>query len=797
MFKNYFKIAVRNLLRHKGYSLINIAGLALGITCCLLILLYVRHELSYDHYHHDADQIHRAVLHTPHGENEINLVLAPAPLGATLVKDFPAVLQAARIFPFNRKAMVRAGDKSFHEKRFYFADSTVFAVLTIPLRQGDPKTALADPNSVVITETTARKYFGQANPLGQMLKVNDRAEYRITGVAADPPANTHFHFDFLASLITLRMSQRVFWTGNINFHTYVLLQKDYPKARLEAQFPAFIRKYVGEELNRAGMALDEAHAYSLSLQPLTGIHLHSHLEFELEPNGDIAYVYGFSAIAGFILLIACINFMNLSTARAANRAREVGVRKALGSGRPQLVRQFLLEAILSSLVAFLAASALVELLLPFFNQLAGQQMATNYFSDPKSVVGAIGLALLVGIIAGSYPAFYLTSFQPAAALQGKLVAGSARVRLRSGLVVLQFVISVVLIVGTMVVAKQVNYIRAKNLGFDKENVVVLPAPRHALAQIPAFKQELQHYANVIGVSASNTMPGGEFGKNAFRRVNAPPDEMSMLQEIYADADYVATLGMKLAAGRAFQDWATDSSAVLLNEAAVKMSGWRDPVGSQLNSGDGTQTFTVIGVLQNFHFETLRNEIQPLMMHLSSSFPQFVSVRIRPDDTPATLAFLKKQWEAFFPRAPFEYSFLDQDFDALHRADQRLGKIFSVFSSLAILIACIGLFSLSAFTAEQRTKEIGIRKVLGASVSGIIGLLSKDFVKLVLIANLLAWPVAWFAMNKWLQTFAYRIEIAWWIFLLAGGLALVIALLTVGTQAIKAALVNPVEALRYE
>jgi putative ABC transport system permease protein len=799
MLKNYLKIAARNLLKHKAYAFINTAGLAVGMTCCLLILLYVQDELSYDRHHENADRIYRVVLEAQIADNELSAPVVSAPMAKALVDEFPEVVQATRFVKSGSSTLFRYRDNSFVEDNVIAADSTIFEVFTIPLLQGDPKTALVEPNSIVLTEEMARKYFGDENPMNQTLAVVNQFEGKVTGVAKSLPANSHFHFNFLVSLATDGGQSSQSWTAN-GYYTYILLRENYPPEQLEAKFPELVRKYVGPQLKAEdGISFDEflaaGNRYGFYLQPLTAIHLHSHLGYELEPNGDVAYVYIFSAVAFFILLIACINFMNLATARSAQRAKEVGVRKTLGSSRLQLVRQFLLEAVLLSFVALLLAAMLVELLLPALNQVAGKQLQTDYFGNGLLAAGFAGIALLVGVLAGSYPAFFLSSFRPVMTLKGKLQAGMGSARLRNGLVVFQFAVSIILIVGAAVVFRQLEYVRHKKLGFDKEHVVVIQRAGALKQKLAVFKQELLQHPNVIKASASVSLPGKLFSQSSFQPEGATLNEATVMSVFVVDDQFIETLGIEMAAGRNFsRELLTDSAAVILNESAARRLGWTEAIGKPLTSDD--RRYTVIGVVKDFHFESLHQQIRPLLIRLGASV-LYMSVRIRPENLASTLAFLKDKWQALVPEQPFEYFFLDSDFDRLYRAEERTGRIFGYFSALAIFIACLGLFGLAAFAAERRTKEIGVRKVLGASVRQIVLLLSKEFTRLIVLAFVVAAPISYFAMNRWLQDFAYRTEINPFIFVLAGLFALVIAWLTVGYQALKAALANPVEALRYE
>ena len=806
MLKNYTKIALRNLRKYKGYTFINVAGLAVGLACCLLIVLFVRDELSYDRYHEKADQIYRVTLDALLGEQEINAPISPAPMAQALVNDYPEVVQATRLFTYAGETLVRYEDRRFVEERFFFGDSTTFDVFTFPLLRGDPETALLEPNTVVLTESTARKYFGQDDPMGKTIRVDDEFDYEVTGVMADMPENSHFHFDFLGALGTLGGSRNPMWVSN-NFRTYFILDESHTPEALEAKFPSMVEKYAGPQVEQIlNITLEQFYAsggrFEFHLQALTDIHLHSNLGYEIEPNGDIAYVYAFSIIAFLILLIACINFMNLATARSANRAKEVGVRKVLGSNRRQLTLQFLMESMLLSALALVVALVLAAALLPVFNNLSGKTLEIDYF-DGFLLTVVLGMAAGMGLLAGSYPAFFLSSFRIVDVLKGQRQAGLKSSGLRSGLVVFQFVISIALMITTAMVYRQVDYVQSKRLGFDKEHVVVLERFDALGPQQEAFKQQIQQHPNAVSAAAANTLPGRNFGDTSFFPEGAPPEQLRNIRLLVTDFDLLETLNLDVIEGRAFsRDLSTDSTAVVLNEAAVKEFGWSitKAVGKRLVSPgftqNDTQFLTIIGVVRDFHFQTLRDEIRPLGLFIGRNL-SYLAVRIRPDDIPGTLAAFETQWQTFAPEQPFTYSFLDRDVNALYQADQRTGSLFGTFALLAIVIACLGLFGLAAFTAEQRTKEIGVRKVLGASVGGIVVLLSKEFTRLVGIAFVVAAPLAYLAMDRWLQDFAFRVDLAWWIFAAAGLAALAIAWLTVSYQSIKAALINPVEALRYE
>ena len=812
MFKNYLKIALRNLRKHKAYSFINIAGLAIGIGCCALIMLYVQDELSFDRFHKNADRIYRVALSAAVSGTPINAATSSAPMAAALLAEYPEVRGTTRFWDIGR-VLIGHENNRFYEDGFLFADSSVFQVFTFPLLSGDPQTALVQPNSVVLTEKMAHKYFGNENPLGQFLRYDNRVDYKITGVLKDIPRQSHLQFDFLASLVTQPRSQSPVWISN-SYYTYVLLQENYAPQQLEAKFPALVKKYVAPQIQQAiGKSFEEAIAagakYDFYLQPLPSIYLHSTAQNDLAVTSDIKYVYILTAIAVFILLIAAINFMNLATARSSNRAKEVGLRKVLGSERRQLIKQFLGESILLSLLALLIAIFLIEMLLPVFNNLAGKALSLRFSGNLVFISGLVGIALMIGAVAGIYPAFVLSAFQPAAVLKGSLsrLGGTKSPWLRSTLVVLQFTISIVLLVGTGVAFQQLQYMKNKRLGFAKEQVVVLPIETRAGQQkYESFRQELLRNPNVVAVGATSSVPGRVDNDTVYRPEGVSNEVIYSLKVMRVSEDFLPALQIDMVAGRGFsREFVSDTSdAFVINEAAAHYMGMTPEaaVGKRLtevaagaNNEDDQRT--IIGVVKDFHYESMHQEIKPLAMSISPSDYQYITVRVRPENIAATLATLQEKWQAFEPGYPPRYFFLDADFGRLFAAEARQSQIFGHFTVLAIGIACLGLFGLASFIAEQRTKEIGVRKVLGASVQQIIVLLSKDFTKLVVIAFLLAAPVAYFVMNKWLQDFAYRTPLNPTVFVLAGVLALMIAWLTVSYQAIKAALLNPVEALRYE
>ena len=807
MLKNYFKTAFRNLFRQRGYSLINITGLAIGMACCLLILMFVNDELSYDNYSEYADRIHRITLRLKFGGRDLHAAVVCAPMAKTLVNDYPEVEEAVR-FRNRGSYIIKYGENSFKERQFVFTDPTFFKVFGIPLLKGNPATALKDPNTLVLSKKTAEKYFGREDPIGKIVKVDNKDEYKITGVFDKIPGNTHFHFDVIASLESLEESREQMWWSN-NFNTYLVLSPQADPKSLEAKFPEIIKKYMAPQLEKiVGQSYDKMIAsgnlmMEFSLQPLQRIHLHSDLMAELAPTSNIKYVYIFSAIAFFILVIASINFMNLSTARSAGRAREVGIRKVVGSQRSQLVRQFLTESMMLSIISMILALVLVNLALPFFNNLSGKALTFSNFIHGEMILAVIVVTFLTGILAGLYPAFFISAFQPIKVLKGQLKSGVKSGWLRSGLVVFQFAASIILIIGTLVVMSQLKYIQNKKLGFNKEQVLILDDAYLLDKQAEIFKNEMLAHSQIKSATISSFLPipSNRNSSAVFPEGQIANKNSTTLQIWRVDYDYIKTLGMKIIKGRDFsREFSTDKTAVVINRQTARQFGWKEPLGKHLsrftsNKGDMT-SYTVIGVVEDFHFDSLRNTIGPLIMHLGEA-NGLMSFRIDTRDISGTIALLRDKWNKFLPAQPFEYFFLDERFYEIYKAEQQLGKIFGIFAVLAIFVGCLGLFGLAAFIAERRTKEIGIRKALGASVSNIIRLLSKEFVILVAAANVIAWPAAYMIMNQWLKDFAYRTSLNFVTFLAAGAAALIIALLTTSYQAIKAALSDPVQSLKYE
>ena len=807
MLRNYFKIAWRNLARNKTFAAINIIGLAVGLATCLLIVFFVLHELSYDRYHTHAGRIYRMTTHGRVGGTEINAAGVGAPAASAMRRDYAGVEAATRLDE-DGSYIVKRGSTSFKEGKVAFVDSNFFAIFSIPVIESrNAKTLLTEPNTVVITATTARKYFGKQNPVDQTLTVGDKGVFRVTGVCADVPSNTHFHYDFFCSMRSTQPGDK--WL-NSGVHTYLVLRAGYSVDDLRAKSAEMVKRYIGPELPQfLGVTLPEylrsGNRFGFQFQPITDIHLGSNLEGEHEPNGSIQYVYIFSAIAIFILLLACINFMNLSTAGAAGRAKEVGVRKVLGSRRGQLMGQFLTESVLLTFLALLLAVGLVAVLLPGFNQLAGKQVGLGVLTAGWMLPGIALACLLIGLLAGSYPAFVLSAFRPVSVLKGSgPLAGLRSGWLRNTLVTVQFVVSVAMIISTILVSQQLRFIQNKKVGFDKEQVLVLHDTYVLDSKMNAFRADLTRLSAVSRVTSAGYLPAGasNSGMNGIQPDNgAAQPETYRNKQYYIDEDYLPTLGIGLALGRNFSKaFPSDSAAVLINQAAARQFGWKNPIGHRLSTvGDGSprdhRTYTIVGVVKDFHFESMHQRIAPMVLFYGQDNYQ-MALRVQTDNIPALLKTIEQRWKAQTD-SPFAYSFLNERFNAIYQSEQRVAQLFSIFAGLAVVIACLGLFGLAAFTTQQRTKEIGVRKVLGASVASIVALLSKDFLKLVLVAIVIASPLAWWAMHRWLQDFAYKIDIAWWVFALAGLLAVGIALLTVSFQSIKAALMNPVKSLRSE
>jgi len=810
MFKNYFRIAARQLRKQKMYSAIKIGGFAMSIAACLLIALYIRDEFRYDKNWAYADRIYRIT-----GEYKFEGKLEtgadwPAPMAKALKTDFPEVERSGRLMPHPLfycagSNQVRRTDviQNNYEEGFTYADQDMLDILQVPMIYGDRKHALDEPNTMVISKRKADKYFPNQNPLGKTMILNNdnNRTYKIGGVIQDFPSTSHLHYDFLLTMTGYQLwdNEQTTWEAS-NYYTYVLLKPGTNAAQFQNKLKLIINKYYVERMKAAGdpQADDLAKNARILAQPISNIHLYSYdIDDGLE-KGDIRFVWLFGAIAIFILVIACINFINLSTAKSANRAREVGLRKVVGSHRGGLVKQFLTESILFSVLSFVLGLLIAVLLLPYFNTLAAKSLAipwTAWWVLPLM----IGSAIVVGVMAGLYPSFYLSAFKPINVLKGQLSRGSKNSLLRNGLVVFQFTTSIILIIGTLVIYKQTHFMLNKKVGFDRDQVMLIQGTNTLDNKIEAFKNDLLKSSEIKSATIGDYLPiaGTKRDGNTFHKEGKIKEDIGVsAQKWQVDYDYVKTMGMHVIEGRYFsKDMASDSEATVINKTMAKKLGLKNPVGQRIENG--WQKFTVIGVIEDFNFESMRQEVTPLCLVLSKYSSTIVSVKISGADTKQAISYASNVWKSFSPNQAFRYTFLDESFANMYANVQRTGNIFTSFAVLAIIIACLGLFALSAFMAEQRNKEIGIRKVLGASVSGITAMLSKDFVKLVIISIIVASPVAWWAMTKWLQDFAYRISISWWMIAIAGLSAIVIALLTISFQSIKAALTSPVKTLRAE
>ena len=804
MLINYFKIALRNLMKNKVFSFINIFGLSIGLAVSFVILMYVQDELSYDRFNKNGDNIVRVVFHANLNGGKINESVSMPPVAQTMKKDFPEVKDATRILDFGTPK-ITYNNTVFKDDRFALVDPNFFSIFTLPMIKGDPKTALTQPDGIVLTQQTAEKYFGKKDPIGEIIQVKTDSSrvYKVTGVIKNIPTSSHFHFGAFGSMTSWADAMTDTWLGG-GYHTYLLLNPGTDLKKMEAKFPAMVAKYMGPQMQQQmGLSLKEfitkGNSLGFTLQPLTDIHLHSNTTTEFEPGGNATYVYIFGGVAIFMLIVACINFINLSTAGASKRAKEVGIRKVAGSAKIQLISQFLSESIFLTFFALFIAFVLVQLGLPAFNNISGKHLML----DAKPILGFIGLGLIVGVVAGMYPAFYLSSFKPIAVLKGKLTSNHKSFGLRSSLVVFQFFISVALIIGTIVVYQQMKYIQNKDLGFNKEQIITIPNSYALGKNEKVYEQQMLQDPRIVNATASGYKPAGPTNYNNALAYPQGNDHLIVDGvEYHVDENYIPTLGMTMINGRNFsKDFATDSTGIILNETAARALGWNDisAVGKTVirqNSDRGNNTaFHVIGVVKNFNFKSLHEAISPLFMTLQPE--SGLIFKIKAADVAGLLATMKKKWDSYNSGEPFSYSFMDDLFNKTYAAEAKTGTILNIFAVLTILVACLGLFGLVTYTAEQRTKEIGIRKVLGASVMQVTEMLSKDFIKLVAIACLIAFPLSYWAMNQWLQGFAYRVHISWWIFVVAGLMAIIIALITLSFQSIKAAISNPVKSLRSE
>lgn len=802
VFRNYLKVTWRNFKKHKGFYAINISGLTIGLICFILISLYVMDDLSYDRHHEKTDRIFRVNVRAVSNDTEFYSATSCTPMAQALVTEFPEVEASARVHRFGFP-VIRYQDKVFSEERFFFIDQSFFDVFTVPFLKGDPGTALVEPNSVVITKSMAEKYFGEEDPVGKTLNADNRRDYLVTGVIGDIPRNSHFRYDFLGSMNTFSYSRSQNWISN-NDYTYFALKKGVRAKAFEEKMQILIEKYVYPQVKPAlGVTPEEFMAaggfFAYYVQPLTDIHLRSHLQHEIEANSDIAYVYIFSVIAVAILLISCINFINLSTARSATRAKEVGIRKTVGSTRGQLRGQFITEAVVLSVLAVTLALLFIELLFPQFNNLTGKDLSIPYLTNILTVPLLFGIALVVGLMAGAYPASTISSFHPVAVLKGGSSIKGKKSRLRNFLVVFQFAVSIILISGTLVVFKQLRYIQNRNLGFSREQVVIIHKVDDLGKNFQAFKQELMSFPAVASAANISELMGESFGDSLYVPAERPGDQRQLIWRMWADPDFFKTYKIELSRGSYFPSRVQrDNQLVVLNESAAKILNLEDPVGQKLIDMNG-RDYTIVGVVKDFHFESLHKAIKPFLIHPlgPEGGGRYLSVRLGAGDIQDTLSLIKQTWQNYAGNQAFEYEFFDELFARVYLSEEKTGQIFLVFSFLAVAIACLGLFGLTSFITDQRTKEVGIRKILGASITKILLLLTRQFALLVLIANAIAWPLAYWFTRRWLQDFAYRADLSFWVFVLSAGLTLLIALLTVSYQCVKAAAANPVDSLRYE
>ena len=798
MISNYLKTAIRVLFRQKSYSAINIGGLAIGISVCILILTYVLYELSYDKFHEKSEQIYRVCVDANIGGTPMDLALTSGPMGPALVEDFPEVLNQTRIFQTGRKILVSRDENKFYEGNFYYADSTFFRIFSFNLIRGEADKVLVAPNSIVLTEKLARKYFNEVDPIGKVLRINDNSNFTITGIVADVPSNSHFQFDALFSVSTVNGNPQFgleSW-GAVSKSTYILLDKDVDYLAFQDKFKDFEERHMSN-LKQANVI------FKLYLQPLTNIHLHSKLRGELGTNGDIKYIYIFSAIAIFILIIACINYMNLASARSFKRAKEVGMRKIHGAIKGQLIRQFLGESVLLSFIALIISVVIVKVSLPGFSDLVLSQGTLIGFNNLLIILlFFLFLTIVVGLLAGSYPAFYLSSFKPISALKGGGIVGKKKSYVRNVLVVLQFTIATVLIICTGIIYSQLNYMNHKDLGFNKENKMVIDLRnQNLISKIETLKAEFKGLTAVKNVSIATGLPGSIVNGTGYFPEGKDPNTPIIMFNLTTDEDFFNTFEMQFVEGRGFsKENGTDSLTVVINQTLQKQMGWDEPIGKIIRTNptrEDSKAYKVIGVVKDFHYTSLLDEIGPLLLHYYPSRTNTLILNLNESNSQSQIEQVRAKWDELVPEMPLEYSFVKENFERRYLSYLKMGKLFTTFSLIAIFIACIGLFGLASFLTEIRTKEIGIRKVNGASVLAIVRLLNMEFVKWVLIANVIAWPTAYYFMSDWVQNFSYRIEVTWYYFVIGAIISLFIALITVSYQTIVAASRNPVQSLKYE
>jgi putative ABC transport system permease protein len=800
MLKNFIKLALRNLSKHKGFSFINITGLTIGIASCILILLWIQNDLSYDRFHENYKRIYRIVTDECIGGQSSKYPATPLNISEALKNDFPEIENYVRLLKGWGGLTVENNTRKFHAEYFFFVDPSFFDVFTVPVIYGDPKTALNNPGKCVLSESSAKKYFGDDNAVGKILKIEGADDWMVTAVAEDLPQNSHFHFDIIAPIPPPRRPPS--WLFAL-CHTYILLKDNVSPDQLEAKFPGMVKKYFAPEMKETWGTTLEGFTASGGyikhiLQPLGKIHLHSNMDFELEKNGDIRYIYIFAAAAFFILLIACINYINLTTARSDRRMKEIAVRKVVGSHKALLIRQFLSESVFLSIISGAVAVALTEFLLPVFKDLSGKHLELNYLSNPLVLPLLIITMILVGVLAGIYPAFFLSKFKPAAIFKGSFIKGVKKSSLRNVFVTIQITVSIILIISTFVVSQQLKYISTRDLGFEEKNMLVINNVGRGLGgNWDAFKNDLLQYPDITHVEGVSSTIGEVFSAEVFYPEDKTALEGLYFWRMYTAYDLKETMQLEVVKGRFFSEkFSTDSEAVIINETGAKELGWKNPIGKQISMADSAD-YTIIGVVKDFHFHSLYKNIEPLAIMLDERGPFMMLARIREENVGKTLAFVEEKWKSYTSGRPLDYSFLEDKIENIYSAEVSIRVILSIFSAVGIILACMGLLGLASFVAAQSTKEIGIRKVYGASVSNIMSLLLKKFAVLMIIANIAAWPIAWFVMNKWLEIFAYRTDLEIWMFIVSAVLTGAITILTVSSQTIKAAYANPVDSLKYE
>ena len=781
MFTNYLKIAFRNLKKYKGYTFINILGLSVGMTCTILILLWVRDELSYDHFFPNAERLYRVIDTENYSDIDVpKFSMNPPALAQTLVDEYPEIKDAARLRTI-KSAVVQYGEKRFIEDNLAFVDPSFLKMFSIPFVKGNSNNALSNTSSIILTQRTAEKYFGNENPIGKTIRIDNRLDFMVTGIIKNIPQNSHLKINFLLPFEVIKnFGYTIEGWNNYAHTTYILLDKglDYH----------VVSKKIANTINKN----QKDAKVTISLQPITDIHLYSQNIWGIGGTGDITQVYIFSIIAILILLLACINFINLATARAGNRAKEVGMRKVVGARRKEIIYQFFLESIIYAFAALIISIILIIDLLPVFNSISGKELTFGFQSDLDILLLAIGVALITGIISGSYPAFILSRFNPVKVLKGRLGLGRSNKNFRKPLIIFQFSLTIILIIGTVVVNRQLHFLENKNLGFNKEQVLCIKLQGDLQKKLDLLKNQLKENQRVIDVSGVSYPPSGILSSSRINKWDTRESNSEFLSYLLsADFDFAKTMQIKIVEGKYFSLKSDTAEGCIVNQAAVKAMGIQLPVGKKV------EDLKIIGVIKDFNFTSLHSQISPLIIYCDPNEIKQLLVRIKPGDVSQTIKSLETEWNKIAPEFPFDYSFLDEQINKQYKSDIRVGNVINTFSLLALFIACLGMFGLASFTAEQRTKEVGIRKILGASVDSIVFTLIGDFLKWIVLANVIAWPIAWYVINKWLQNFAYRIDISWWMFLLSGGVALLIAILTVSFQAIKAATANPVKSLRYE